>query len=118
MKIIKIKQPINDNMGASFKVLTSFLQQINKAENEQELIFDLTKVKFAYPFFILPLAAIINRQKQLGKKIRIKLNPNIEEYFKYIFFPYGFTVNNNQWQQKLDNYSYKTYLPVCTVLAY
>ncbi len=116
MITIKIKQPLDDSMGASFRVLTDFLQQINNAENENEFIFDLKEVNFAFPFFLLPVASIINYKKQSGIKVNIELNTNIREYFSYLLFPEGLnSLNNSLWRDKLKTFSFKTYLPICVI---
>lgn len=120
MKIINIKQPANDNMGASFEVLTSFLQQINQTETETELTIDLSNIKFAFPFFLLPLTAVINQKIKSGVKINLNLNsnPDLNRYLNIINFPAGINhINTPDWQTVLKSFSRKTYLPVCAIPA-
>jgi hypothetical protein len=115
---INIPNPQGDSMGASFRSLLDVLEQWANFNDKNELLINLTKVRFVHPFFILPLCALYANEKEKEKKLSFHLSKNIEPYLNTIHFPSGFdAITTENWEKKLLNFSSKTYLPACKIPA-
>lgn len=115
-RTIKINQPINAEIGASIEVLLSFLEKTNAIKQDDKVTIDLSAVNFAYPFFTLPIASIINALQVNGIETNIIPSQHCSSYLSTIRFPQGFEpIENQEWAQGLEYYRQKTYLPVCNI---
>ncbi len=113
---INIPNPQGDSMGASLRSLLDVIEQWGDYNDKNEFHIDLSKVLFVHPFFILPLCALSTHEKEKGKKIHIQLSKNIKTYLDTIYFPSGFDANATEnWENKLLEFSSKTYLPACKI---
>lgn len=114
---IKVPQPKDDSMGASFTVLLKTLEKTNTVTSGDELCFDLSKLDFVFPFLILPLSALINQFRNKSIMVNI-VHGSCTSYLSTICFPDGVSpLSTSSWETVLNSYSVKSYLPVCAIPA-
>src|SRR4030042_3063444 len=110
---IRINQPKNDSMGASFQVLLDVLQRISKVESGDIVAIDMQLVSFVFPFLILPLTALISQLERNNIKIVIIPSNKCGDYLDTIRFPIGFDpIVEHDWEQGLNYFKRKSYLPI------
>jgi len=113
---ITIKQPSNDSLGSSLEVLLDLLCETNKLNAAENVTFNLQELRFVFPFLILPLSALICRLKSEGTKVEIVTSRECSSYLDTICFPDGINPDtNNLWENSLNSFASKTYLPVCVI---
>ena len=111
---ITIKNPGNDKMGASLVALLDALEQFSKINFGDELVVDLQRLTFVYPFLVLPVSSLLSNCENCTIKYRV--NEKTESYLQTILFPNGFdALYLPDWNVTLTHYQDKTYLPICLV---
>ena len=115
-KRIKVSKPLSDNMGESFKVLLDVLKEVNELKSGDNIILDLSKLDFVFPFLILPLSTLTSYLKNKEMTVNFELNNKCSSYLETIYFPNGFNpLGRSSWKSVLQSYSSKTYLPICLI---
>ena len=115
---IKISNPGNDKMGASFRVLLEVLEQMKAIERNDDIVIDMSQLTFVHPLLILPLSALITNLTKNQKQIKYRLNNDTDRYLDTIRFPSGFdAMTTKKWNDYLLKFRDKTYLPICQVPA-
>jgi len=113
VKEIIVSNPRSDNMGDSFRVLLEVLEKMETIEADDNIIIDLTRLKFVHPFLTLPLCALITNY---DNRIEIKYSRATGGYLETIKFPFGFNaLSAENWNEYLLNFRDKTYLPICQI---
>ena len=115
-KKIVLPRPQSESMGESIKLLLELLENWPHRKADEELHIDMMNIGFVHPFFILPLSVLVENTRDKFKDIKYKCNKKIRSYLDTIYFPEGFEFYYfKDWEQKLSEYSLKTYLPICKV---
>lgn len=115
---LTIRQPENERISSSYKVFLEWLETINNSNIHNEIIFDLSNQSFIYPFLILPIAADIYELKNRGFRVSIKKGQQTGSYLSSLLFPEGLNaLNIPYWENVLEVYKRKTFLPICIVPA-
>ncbi len=112
---LTFEQPNNNSLSRQLKELTDFLLFLTNIKKKDELIFDLRKLRFVHPLFILGLASIKNRLVSEGWHISYILpeNSSCSEYLRRIYFPSGLEPDQmDNWETILDYYKNRNYLPI------
>lgn len=112
---IKIEQPVDDRMGASFGVLMKVMPKFEAAKPGDIINVDISLLNFVYPLLLLPLSVLIQDAKQ--KAIKVNLNNSAcDGYLKTISFPSGWNPKEfDDWNERLIGYSNKSYVPVLAI---
>lgn len=112
---IIIRQPQDDKLGSSIYKLLEVLRQLDDVQFGDSIIIDITRIRFATPFLILPLSSLIANLHSSGHEVTIKGGSS---YLETILFPEGFSaIGRNDWADSLNHYRNRTYLPICQIPA-
>ena len=79
-----------------------------------EIILNFKNIKFIQPTTILGVSCLQAKYNNNGKFCNIiNLNADAENYFNAVSFPGGISPDlDPDWQQKLESYKNKNYLPI------
>lgn len=114
---IQIPQRITDNFADGFNQFFNILRDVRKLKENERLVLDFSKCVFLTPFFLLPLAVLIQREriKRNVEIIKDEYNTSFNSYLDYIFFENGLIpekVKGQDFQKILDPYRSKSYIPI------
>ena len=117
MRQVKIAQRISDNFADGFNKFLLILKEFRKLENNEPIELDFSKCIFLTPFFLLPLAVLIQQERLKRDVIIIKNEFNVQfnSYLDYILFERGLIpeeIENEDFQARLIPYESKTYIPI------
>jgi anti-sigma regulatory factor (Ser/Thr protein kinase) len=113
---IIFKQPSSAKMGASFKVLLTSLERFNQVKSGYTVQLDMSKVRFVYPFFILPVAANVNHLERNNVNISIIDSNYCQSYLDTILFPEGFDpLVYENWNRLFQKYRNNSYIPILKI---
>lgn len=113
---IKVNQPANNGIGASFASLLEVISKTNQIEVGDTIHFDLSSVTFVYPTLILPLTLLVKELESMSCQLSFVYNSNCEGYLKTIAFPSGWNPKEKpDWKNLLAQHSNKSYIPILAI---
>lgn len=81
---ITVQQPEDDKLGSSIFKLLGVLGQLDKVQVGDSIIIDITRIRFATPFLILPLSSLIAKLQSSGHEVTIQGGSS---YLETMFIP-------------------------------
>lgn len=108
---ITLNQPQNDNIGSQLMVLVEAMKIIEKYKTDKEITFDFSKISFVHPVFITSVSSLMSYLSENGYNVyHCCINGS---YLQTMCFPLGLKPDElPRWEEMLDNYKGKNYLPV------
>ncbi len=110
---IRLGQPKKDHLGSQLEELIKVLKKIER-NPAAHLDFDFEQISFIEPVFISTISALISDLRKKGHVVSTSnINYAISDYIYTIYFPDGLRPDDfSNWQDQLDHYSGKSYLPI------
>lgn len=113
MQTVKIESS-NESLSSQLRSIFLLLKELEKTGNES-VVFDFSNIYFLQPAFITMFVAICTELKEKQIKYEfININYSVESYLKWMyFFREGYKPDEiDDWQNNLEKYKEKNYLPI------
>ena len=118
MAIIQAPSRIDPRFGDGFNQFLRILERVNNIKlADEELLIDMSGCNFLTPFFLLPLAVLIEREKKKRPVTIIKdiKSKYCKEYLDFISFEGGLRpedIIGQTYKEKLTPYENLNYIPI------